>query len=230
MAFEGFPESGLRFLSDLADNNDREWWQANKKRYERDLLAPGKAFVAEVGDRLRSIRPAIQSEPKVNGAIFRMNRDTRFSKDKTPYKTHFDMMFFEGSGRTRECAGLFMRITPDVVMVGSGKHGFAGPELAAYRERVADDDKGGALVSAIAKAEERGYELGGSHYKRVPKDYPADHARAELLKHNALHVGREVAPPPPELQSAAFLDWTAAVLSDVVEIHGWVVDLVESLK
>ena len=230
MAFDGFPVAGLQFLADLADNNDRDWWQANKKRYEQDLLGPGKAFVTAVGDKLRKIRPEIQSEPKVNGTIFRMNRDTRFSKDKTPYKTHFDMMFFEGAGRSRECAGLFMRITPEVVMIGSGKHGFMGPELAAYRERVAADDTGSALVAAISKAEEKGYELGGAHYKRVPRGCDPEHPRAELLRHNAMWMGRDFSPPPQELHSAAYLDWTAGILKDLQDLHGWVVDLVESVK
>jgi uncharacterized protein (TIGR02453 family) len=91
-----FPPDTLGFLRDVRRHNERTWFEANRSRYEAGYIEPAKAFVAAVAPALEAIVPGIKAEPRVLGSIFRINRDTRFSKDKRPYKDHLDFWFWEG--------------------------------------------------------------------------------------------------------------------------------------
>lgn len=93
--FSGFPREGISFLADLAGNNNREWFQANKKLFHEQLQKPAQQFVISLGLRLQEISPGIRFDPSTNGSgsLMRIYRDTRFSKDKTPYKTNISMAF-----------------------------------------------------------------------------------------------------------------------------------------
>ena len=109
--FTGFPAETPRFLGDLAGNNNKAWFDANRAAYDEYWVAPAKQFVDAVGEALVDIAPRIEAQPRVNGSIFRVNRNIRFSKDKRPYKEHLDFWFWEGE-RKRAVSGFFMRITP----------------------------------------------------------------------------------------------------------------------
>lgn len=194
--FQGFPRKILTFLGGLTNNNNKDWFEAHRSNYEDDFLTPAKAFVTAMGPPLRKLSRDIHAEARVNGSLMRIHRDTRFSADKTPYKDHLDLMFWAGSGRSRECPALFFRLTAERLYLGAGKHGFDSDEMAAYRAAVNDNRKGRQLARALAKITESGdYQLGGSHYKRVPRGFDKDHERADLLRHNGLHVMYEVAVP-----------------------------------
>ena len=125
-----FPAEPLEFLADLGHHNSKSWFDANRQRYEAAYLDPAKSFVDAIGPQLRELVPGIATEARVNGSIFRINRDTRFSKDKTPYKDHLDFWFWEGQRKTA-LSGLFLRIAPAAVTVGVGAHGFDPTRLAA---------------------------------------------------------------------------------------------------
>jgi uncharacterized protein (TIGR02453 family) len=100
MAFEGFGKETFQFLAELGQNNERSWFEANRKRYEAYYLQPALAFIEELGPMLASALPGgLRFEPRVNGSLFRVNRDVRFSKDKRPYKDHIDMWFWRATAR-----------------------------------------------------------------------------------------------------------------------------------
>jgi uncharacterized protein (TIGR02453 family) len=122
VAFEGFPREALAFLAALAENNEREWFAAHRDEYESTLLEPARDFVVETGEELRGRGLDVHADPRVNGSIFRINRDTRFSKDKRPYKTHLDLWLWQGEGPSRSCPGFFFRLSPEALLLGSGKH------------------------------------------------------------------------------------------------------------
>ena len=122
--FEGLTRELAKFLGELEQNNNKAWFDQNRKRYERVMLEPAKSFVAAMQPALAAITPGLHSEPKVGGSIMRVARDTRFSKDKTPYKPHLDMMFWEGAGRNKEAPCFFMRIAARTLSIGAGLHGF----------------------------------------------------------------------------------------------------------
>jgi uncharacterized protein (TIGR02453 family) len=116
--FEGFPEETVTFLSDLAKNNKKTWFDAHKNDYERFLVWPARAFTEAIGERLITVVPGIIAEPRINGSIFRIYRDTRFSKDKTPYKTHLGIFCWDGSGPKMECPGFYFHLEPPNLLLG----------------------------------------------------------------------------------------------------------------
>lgn len=227
-AFEGFPKQGLDFLDGLAAYNDKTWFDANRAGYDKGLMAPGKAFVVALGDELNArVGPGIHAEPKVNGSIFRINRDTRFSVDKMPSKTHFDMVLWQGEGRSRECPGYYLRITPEQVHLGAGLHGFPKPMLEAYRDAVVDSKLGPRLVEiACALGGITGVRLPEPHYVRVPRDYEAEGEQATLLRMSAMHAGGSYK-VPKALGSAKFVDWRADRLERLAPLQRWLVEALE---
>lgn len=220
--FAGFPAEGLEFLAQLAENNEREWFKANKKTYDEALLDPAKRFVEAMGARLAEFAPEVRAEPRVNGSIFRINRDTRFSKDKTPYKTHLDLWFWSGEERGWESSGFFFRMKPDHLILGAGIHQMK-KLLGPYREAVADDKTGRALDEALKKVNKvKGATVGGLHYKKVPRGYDAEHPRAELLRHAGLwaEVGIDL---PKAVHTKKFVDFCARRFEGVAPVHHWLV-------
>jgi uncharacterized protein (TIGR02453 family) len=222
MAFTGFPRAAFSFLEALEADNSKNTFEARRDAWEDALLAPARELVADLGAELQArVSPGIHADPRVNGSIFRINRDTRFSKDKTPYRTHLDVFFWEGEGRSRECPGLFFRMTPRAIVLGAGMHGFDAPLLARYRAAVADERSGRALERAVASVREAGFELGGEAYKRVPAGFDEAHPRADLLRHGALYAVRE-SRLPREVSSGAFVGWCAERLAAASPVHTWI--------
>jgi uncharacterized protein (TIGR02453 family) len=221
--FDGFPKQTLTFLRGLAENNDRDWFQAHRDDYEAYWLEPAKDFVVAAGEALERFAPGVSAEPRVNGSIFRINRDTRFSKDKTPYKDHLDLWFWEGE-RKRAVSGYFFRVTPGGVHVGAGSHMFDRDRLAAYRDAVVDPESGPALAAVVRSMERKKFNVNGEVYKRLPRGYEAgDPVTERLLRHNALWIGEE-APVSAELHTPAIVRRVASEWKRMTPLHRWLVD------
>jgi len=220
--FAGFPREGFEFLEGLASDNTREYFDLRRDTYQSALLQPAKDFVVALGEVLHArVSPGIRAEPRINGSILRINRDTRFSSDKRPYKEHVDFWFWEGDGPSRERPGLFMRLRPATVALGAGMHRFEPPALAAYRAAVADEETGRALEDAIVDATGlRGVTVGGLAYKRVPRGFEPDHPRADLLRHNALYVSGEWK-LPRAVSGPGFVGWAAERFERLAPVERW---------
>ena len=225
-SFAGFPSAGFDFLRDLAANNNKPWFEANRSGYDEGLLNPGRLFVVAMGMALSEFAPGIHAEPRVSGSIFRIYRDTRFSRDKRPYKGHFDMWFWQGNRHSRDCPGYFLRLEPDCVKVGAGRYRFDKEPLQAFREAVADERRGTALERALTKVRAAGGEVGGEHYKRVPRGFEPDHPRAELLRYRALHAWID-GPLPPQAHTADFVEYCAERCRKLLPVQRWILDLYE---
>jgi uncharacterized protein (TIGR02453 family) len=224
--FSGFPPEGLAVLAALEAENTRAAFEANRRSYEEGLLEPAKAFVVALGEELRRFAPHVHADPRVNGSIFRVNRDTRFSRDKRPYKPHLDLFFWEGEGRSRECPGYFFRLRPRTLTLGAGMHHFEGVVLDRYRAAVADGRKGAALEQALAVARTvRGTQLGGAAYKRVPAGFDAAHERAGLLKHDGLFVFIEQ-PLPKAVASVRLVTFCARRYERTAPLVRWLREIV----
>jgi uncharacterized protein (TIGR02453 family) len=221
-AFAGFPREGLEFLEGLAADNSREYFDAHRDTYQSAVLQPAKDFVVALGEELHArVSPGIRAEPRINGSILRINRDTRFSNDKRPYKEHVDFWFWEGDGPSRERPGLFVRLRPATVTLGAGMHRFEPPALAAFRAAIADDGAGRMLEDAITDATGvRGVTVGGALYKRVPRGFAADHPRADLLRHGALYVSGDWK-LPRSVTGPAFVGWAAERLERIAPVERW---------
>lgn len=228
-SFDGFPQAGIDFLAGLSRDNSKTYFDAHRKAYDNDLIAPAKAFVTELGAALsQGTGRQVRAEPRVNGSIFRMNRDIRFSADKTPYKDHLDFIFWEGEGKGRLCPSFYLRITPTETILGTGMIGFDKKKLPAFRDAVADDAQGAALEAAIAEARSKAEafgdtELRGTHYKKVPRGFDADHPRAELLKHAGVHLQYLDHAPPAEQSSNAFVGWCTERYLALDPLQSWLV-------
>ena len=224
--FEGFPVEGIRFLADLRDHNDREWFTANRETYDRALIEPARDLVEAIGLELERAGIDANADPRVGGSIFRINRDTRFSKDKRPYKDHLDLWFWQGAGPSRERPGYFFRLTPEALFLGAGMHHFERPLLERYRAAVVDDRRGAALARAVAQVERAGFDVGGRTYKRVPTGYDAPEKRAPLLLHGGLYAGMELA-HPKELHRRAFPRFCVSHFRKLRPLQDRIVELVD---
>jgi uncharacterized protein (TIGR02453 family) len=188
--FAGFSRELLDFLTELEQNNTKAWFDQQRERYQRVMLEPAKSFVVAMQPALAAIAPGLHAEPRVGGSILRVARDTRFSKDKAPYKTHLDMMFWEGAGSSKQAPCFFMRIAARTLTIGAGLHGFTSGQIERYRQAVADQASGETLRDAIRAVSARGFQLNEPHFKRVPRGFAADHPNAALLRHNGLFAWR----------------------------------------
>jgi uncharacterized protein (TIGR02453 family) len=167
------------FLSELADNNDREWFAANKERYEAHVLEPALAFIEDFGYRLQSISPHFRAEPRrVGGSLFRIYRDTRFAKDKSPYKTNTGMHFRHERAKDAHAPGYYLHLAPGEVFAGGGIWHPDGPALTAIREAIVRDPEAWSRATQLGD----GLELRGEALKRVPSGFDKDHPYAEDLK------------------------------------------------
>jgi uncharacterized protein (TIGR02453 family) len=219
VTFNGFPEAGLTFLTELG-TKDKAWFDANRKTYATLVVAPTKAFVTAIGDRLADgIAPAIIAQPKTNGSIAPINNDLRFSPDKSPYKDHLLLRFWEGENK-KTAPTLFIRITETDVGFATGA---MLPDLGHWRQLVDNDKTGAPLADALAAlAKGRDLDIAGRGYKRVPKPHAADHPRADLLRHKMLQA-RWAEPMPRSVSNARFVDFCVERLEACGDVHRWLV-------
>jgi uncharacterized protein (TIGR02453 family) len=218
--FLGFPDTQA-FLKDLAANNDRTWFNANRKTYERVHKHPAEAFVAELRPRLEKLAGV-----RLGGKIFRIHRDVRFSKDKSPYNTHLHIGFQHRRevGEQRRRGGFYFGIDTTNLTLGVGAFDFGPADLDTYRKAVADDHEGGELAAILAGLDATQHD---ADLKRVPAPYPQDHPRAELLKRKGLNAWQDVNPTlaaSPDLVDEVMtrfeaLDAVNVWLTEVLE--GW---------
>lgn len=224
-SFRGFPEEGLKFLADLAENNDREWFNPRKEVYTQFIVEPAVAFVNAVGEQLRFISPHIQYDTRTNGqgSLMRIYRDTRFSKDKSPYKTWIGIRFWEGGGKAGGNPGFFFGFDTTAGGLHVGMHGFDEEMLAAYRQAV-DDEKSGEELEEILKGvlAAGDYEVNGEHYKRVPRGFDPDHPRADLLRFNTLYISSP-AIEPAVLATPGLVDVVMDHCQNMAPVQQWLV-------
>jgi uncharacterized protein (TIGR02453 family) len=224
VAFEGFRPELIEFLSQLGRNNNREWFQAHRQEYERYLVEPARTFVMAMGDCLSQLGSGIHAEPRIRGSIFAINRDVRFSNDKTPYKTYLDLWFWHGDGPSRERPGYFFRLTPETLVLGAGMHAFSDAALERFRQAVLDPLSGSKLKTTAEALQRQGIELGGQTYKRVPAGLPPDHARGQWLRHSGLFAAVEQ-PVPAQVFSNQLVGLCLEHYQRVAPVQRWLVDL-----
>ena len=177
-----FTPALFEFLSELAENNNREWFQDNKARYERDVRDALVQFVGDFGDRLHSISPHMVADPRLSGgSIFRIYRDVRFSKDKSPYKTNAGMHFRHEVGREVHGPGLYLHLQPGMVFAGAGIWRPNSATVGKIRGAiVANPERWRSIVNDDEFA--AAYTLEGESLKRAPRGIDPDHPLIDQLK------------------------------------------------
>ncbi len=201
--FVGFRPEAIQFLADLTANNDRTWFQPRKAEYERLLKEPLEALVAALAKEFTDRGLPLRADPAKSP--FRIYRDVRFAKDKSPYKTNVGASFpwigagagdVEGRSHTENVhsSGGYFHFSPGEIYVGGGYWRPAKPWLDAFRRRVADDpEELRSLVDAKAFRETfGGLSRDGHAIQRVPAGYPPDHPEADTLKLKDVVFGRRL--------------------------------------
>ncbi len=206
MSFAGLPAGFFKFLAELAKNNHRDWFQENKARFESDVQAPALQLVEAVGERMPSVsRHIVVEAKKAGGSLMRIYRDTRFSKDKSPYQTYIAAQFRHARGKGISAPGFYVHLSPGESFLGIGIWHPEPPDLLKIRKSIASN--GPAWLMA---RDDRGFrasfpKLAGESLKRPPSGFPPDHPNVEDLKRKDFVAFRPFA--PKEASRASFPDW-----------------------
>ncbi|SEW29766.1 TIGR02453 family protein [Aliiroseovarius sediminilitoris] len=176
-----FTKETLAFLGDLKANNTRDWFTENKARYTLHVKDAAKVFCDDLASRL-----AARYGTDVTAKMFRIHRDLRFSKDKTPFNAHVHI----GFGDAATGAAWMFGLHPDELKIGYGLFAFDKQRLALWRDVVAGS-AGDKLTDLLEDARQNGLRIPEPELKRVPSPYPADHPNATLLRHKGLAVWQD---------------------------------------
>src|SRR5436309_5732980 len=187
-----FSVETLRFLRALKRNNRREWFNAHRDDYEAYVRRPMTAIVERLAEDFRAVAPELVASPKVS--IYRIYRDTRFSENKAPYKTHVAAVFPTRGLQKHEGAGLYFHVSPTEVWIGGRMYAPQTPQLQAVREHIAANVKRlRAIVESPGFRRQVG-RLEGERLQRVPRGFPQDHEAAEYLKFRQFLAGCQLSP------------------------------------
>ena len=224
--FNGFPKDFFAFFNELKKNNNREWFNTNKQRYHESVVQPMGDYIRSMAPQLQSIAPFYKADPRPHGgSMFRIYRDTRFSKDKTPYKTHAACHFRHEAGRDAHAPGFYLHIETDHISVGGGIWRPPSRQLGQIREFIADNPSAWEKLSRSSALRKLG-GIQGDSLKRPPRGYLPDSRHIEDLKRKSFYVmsesGAELALSPGLVTESAKVFRTAARLnhfiSDALEL------------
>jgi uncharacterized protein (TIGR02453 family) len=177
-----FSTSTFSFLDELAANNNRAWFEANKSRYEALVREPALDFIEAMEPALKSFAPSFRAEPrKVGGSLMRVFRDTRFSRDKTPYKTNIGIQFRHALGKDVHAPAFYVHIASDECFFGAGCWHPEADALGKIRDLVAQKPERWLTVRDDKKFTAQ-WELWGERLTRPPRGYAADHPAIEDIK------------------------------------------------
>jgi uncharacterized protein (TIGR02453 family) len=178
--FAGFPAAAFAWFAELEDNNTKAWFAAHRETYD-----------AAVRGALEELLEELAADAGGRVKLFRQHRDTRFSRDKAPYKTSTYGVITD---RPRSLASLYAQLSAAGLFAGTGYYVLAGDQLGRFREAVDDERSGRALEQVLAGVHAAGIETWGEALKTSPRGFSRDHPRAGLLRHKSLIAGRRLAP------------------------------------
>ena len=207
MSFSGFGEHAVDFFDGLLVDNSKAYWDDNRERYASDVRAPMEALLAELADEFGP------------GKVFRPFRDVRFSKDKTPYKTHCGAVVERGRGG----GAYYVEVGPAGLRVGGGSFAMAADQLARFRTAVDEERRGERLRTLLAELVAAGWEQRGDVMRTRPRGVPDDHPRLDLLRHRTLYVVRAWE-PDDALHERATLDRVRTSWRELRAFNEWCED------
>jgi uncharacterized protein (TIGR02453 family) len=221
-----FPPEALAFLRALKRNNRREWFKPRKEKYDAVVRAPMIAIVERLAGDFRTFAPEFVASPTTS--LYRIYRDTRFSEDKTPYKTHAAAIFPPRGLPKHQGAGLYFHVSPQEVWVGGGMYAPDASQLHAVREHIAENLKRlRRMIETPAFRREAG-ELEGERLQRVPRGFSKDDPAAPYLRYRQFIVGREF--PPEFATSPRFYDAILTVFRRVAPFSRFLNEPMASLE
>ena len=203
-----FTPALFRFLGELRLHNDREWFERSKERYLLDVRDPMLRFISDFAPVLRKIAPCLVADPSpVGGSLFRLHRDTRFSSDKTPYKTNVAAHFRHEAGRGVHGPGCYLSLAPDEVTVGGGVWHPEADALRMIRRSIIEQP--GAWKRATGAPGMKPLIWWGDSLTRSPRGFPVDHPLVDMLRRKDFAAGVELG--ERDALAPGFLDRCAEV-------------------
>jgi uncharacterized protein (TIGR02453 family) len=186
--FLAFPKEGLQFLRTLKRNNNREWFQEHKSIYENSLKQPMSDLIAALAEDFQKFAPEMAASSKTSA--YRIYRDTRFSNDKSPYKTHIAAVFPRTGLGKHEGAGFYLHVDPSELLIGGGLYMPLPEDLSSVRQKISDD--AGSFLKIVTNRQFRKMfgTVAGEKLSRVPRGFRSDHPAAEYLKHKQYLVSQ----------------------------------------
>jgi len=200
--FKGWPEDFQRFFIGLELDNSKKYFEANRRAYEDSVKGPMAAL-------LESLEPDFGP-----GKVFRANRDIRFTKDKSPYKTNIAADVGMGS------KGGYLSLDARGFTVATGRYVMSPEEIASFREKVAANASGTQLAGIVTELKKSGYDIGGEELKRVPPPWPQEHPRGELLRRKSLYAWKNYG-LQPWLGSASARRYVVKMWTDAQPLNDW---------
>ena len=218
--FNGFPKDFFAFYKALKKNNNRDWFNANKDRYHEVVVKPMCEYISSMAPHLEAISPHYNADPRPHGgSMFRIYRDTRFSNDKTPYKTHAACHFRHRAGRDAHAPGFYLQIDTDGISIGGGIWLPPARQLGLIREFIADNPAAWAELIHSPEVSAMGGVQGGS-LQRPPRGFAVDARHIEDLKRKSFYLmagtGKELALGPELVTESARIFRVAARLNHFI--------------
>ncbi len=213
----------IEFLTNLRANNTKEWFLAHRSEYEELVLNPSKIFVEEMGEELMALVPNIRAIPKVNHSLFRIYRDIRLSKDKTPMKSRIGIVFWRGSGKRLQSASFYIHFSPDELLVASGIRGFSKDSLEGYRDYIKDEKHAKELEDIITKLSAKEFSFPKQKYKRYPRGFDKDYPYAHLSLYASMYAYKSFKPDAicrDDLNKFLFEIW-----EDALPLFEWIYEM-----
>jgi uncharacterized protein (TIGR02453 family) len=193
--FQGFHRDTFSFLAGLTMNNERSWFEAHRTEYDQFVVTPALALITELDDIVRAISPHYRGvAKKIGGSLMRVYRDTRFSRDKTPYKTNIGIQFRHEDAKDVHAPGWYVHLDLQECFVGAGAWHPEPADLLKIRQSLADRPE--LWSRAIAQAASRGLTAAGESLQKSPKGFDPDHAMAAEIRRKDFLLSATL---PPEL-------------------------------
>ena len=224
MSSAGFLPETFEFLKGLRANNSKDWFDSNKADYQRLVKKPADVFRTSLSDALSHVTGRNMASKQ-----FRINRDLRFSKDKTPYNTHIRMAFWpKGAafeGRDAQPPSFFLSLEPDDIRFGTGCMAFSKPVLGSYLLAL-ETGSGDDITRLMDQLASEGFERSAPDLAKIPRGFPKDHPFADLARHKGLAVWKTIN-GTSSAQGGAVAKLTKA-FEPTLPFWNWLVDLTEN--
>ena len=219
MIFKGFPKEGLDFLSNIAINNSKEWFDTHKSEYEEYILKPNKAYVEEMGEHLQILVPTIHAIPQVNKSLFRIYRDARFHLND-PLKERIGIIFWQGAGHRMQSSSFYMHYDPFEIFIATGIRNFKPPLLLAYRNYIKNDAKREALHTILENLKAKGYHIPQPEYKRLPRESDEEPAYSYLTRYRSMYAYTTFT-PDKTFHSEMIIERNFKIYEEMLPLQQW---------
>ena len=221
MQFNGFSKQGTKFLENLSLNNKKQWFEENRAIWEEHIRLRCELFVHELGETLQILVPSIKFKPKVGASLFRIYRDVRFSKDKTPMKSKIGILFWQGTGHRMQSSSFYIHFDKSHYFIASGIRNFKQPMLNTFREYLQDADNRTELQQIMQNLEKKGYKFPEKKFIRYPRNCDKNDTNSNLYLYGAMYAYKDF------ILDETFYNFDIATLcfdiyTELFDLHNWV--------